>query len=215
MTERSSGRLPLSAIAAAFAGIIGSVYCLNIRSIFEFMHWYSFSGVNNLSYESFNTLLTFFGIVLFVYYAMYLVMAVQIVMNIDNHVTAVLGVMAGAKLTAVGMMFAAGSSMLFQFGFEAFLEIAAIVTLMLMRKRIRKDPGVYQSRFSVGIIASLAEAIPLIRNIQYLMLDEVNAGIRISLIILPIVTAAALFLCTLRALKPYEPVEDEMSEAVQ
>ena len=86
---------------------------------------------------------------------------------------------------------------------------------MLMRKRIRKDPGVYQSRFSVGIIASLAEAIPLIRNIQYLMLDEVNEGIRISLIILPIVTAAALFLFTLRALKPYEPVEDEMSEAVQ
>lgn len=213
MSEENKSRIqiPLPAVTALLTCLFGFVYCLNCRSIFERLHWYDISMNSNLSYEGFQSLLTFYGITMFVYYVMYLVMSCRILLKVDDHMTAVLIVMVSMKVITIGMMFIVGFSMLFRLGFETFLELVALVCLMILRKGIRTHERFYDSRFSVGIIAILAEAIPLIRNLQLLFLDDVNVFVRIAMILLPITTAATLFFFTLRALEPFRslPLSEE------
>ncbi len=192
---------PLSAVLALLTCFCGFMYCLNFTGFFERLHWYSFASDVNLSLDDFNTFLVFTAIVLFVYYSMFLVISCLLFLRIHRHLNIIFFIMAILKITTIVMMFIPGNNMVFQFGFEAIMEVLALLCIIYIRRNSHEGEGVLINRVTIGIIGILAECIPLIRNVQFLFFDDMNPFVRISIIMLPCLTAAFIFVFSFRSYK--------------
>ncbi len=192
-------RIPQAAIAALCACLFGYLYCFSFRSLLDAQHWYAFSAPLSLTLEDFSTSVTFIAIAMFVYYTMFLIAAVLLILPSRRYLMHTLLIAAAARLTALVLMFRPGFTMVFQFGFEALMEIAALVcTAFLCRHVRRKRKKLYESRVTVCVLAVLAEAVPLLRNIQYLFLSDLTLGAKLGAIMLPVCTAAFFSLLAFR-----------------
>ena len=203
MTNHTQGTSspPLSAILALLTCFCGFMYCLNFSSFFERLHWYSFATDVNLSMDDFDTFLVFTSIVLFVYYSMFLVLSCMLFLRIQRRLNIIFFIMAVIKIIIIAMMFVPGNNMVFQFGFEALMEALALLCIIYIRRNSQGGEGMIINRLTIGIIGILAECIPLIRNMQFLFFDDMNPFVRISIIALPCLTAAFIFVYSFNSYK--------------
>ena len=192
-------KVPKAAMAAIAACIFGFVYSFSFGSLLEAQHWYSFSASSDLTPEEYSTAVTFISISLFVYYTMYLVAAALLILRSRKYMMMTLLIMSGARLVSLLLMFRPGFQMVFQFGFEAALEILAFLCTAYIYKNVGKNKKLYDSRITVCVLGVLAESVPLLRNFQFLFLEGPNITAKISAVLLPVSVAVFIITIALRS----------------
>ena len=217
----SWSRIPPAAFAAIAACLFGFMYAFSFRGLLEAQHWFSFSAPEGMTLEEFNSAVTFITISLFVYYSLFLAAAVLLILRSRRSMMITLLVMAGVRLVVLILMFRPGYLLVFQQGFEMILEIVALLCTVYIYKNVGKNKKLYDSRITVCVLAVMAEAVPLLRNFQYLFMPDVTLGAKISAIMLPCFTAIFLSFMAFRSAgrRPVffrnEDMEEAMAEAAE
>ena len=195
----------LSAAAAVTACVTGIIYSLNVANIFEILHWYSFSS-DRLTFDEFEMTVRLYAIVQLVYYLIFLPYGFFETSGKGKALSITLVIMSVFKLAMIAILFRLGMYMVFQLGFGAAMEIFAFVNLFGISKSekiLLKNPDRWRT---VGIAAIIAESIHLLQMIQYIFTD-IPFFTKLSVILLPCVTAALLFITAFKLAYPYGPGE--------
>lgn len=217
----SWSKVPPAAFAAIAVCLFGFMYAFSFRELLEAQHWFAFSAPEGLTFEDYNTAVTFITISLFVYYCLFLAAAVLLILRSRRSMMINLLVMAGVRLVGLVLLFRPGYRMVFQLGFETVLEIVALLCTAYIYKNVGKNKKLYDSRITVCVLAVMAEALPLLRNFQYLFMPGLTLGAKISAIMLPCFTAIFLSFLAFRSAgrRPVffrnENMEEAMAEAVE
>ena len=192
-------RLPAAACVAVAVSILGFIYSMYFKDLFEQLHWYSFSADAGLSREDFNRIMSFITVALVIYYTLFLVVASLMILKSKKHIPLLLVLMALLKLCTLILMFRPGRNMVFQLGFESVVEIIALLSIAYMYKNIRKNAKLYDSRVTICIIGAVAEITPFLRNLQFMFYKQTNVPVKLCIAVLPCATAAFFVLTALKA----------------
>ena len=190
---KKASRLPLAAGAATFVSILGIIYAFSLTRLLDLLHWYAFASSSILSVDEYDFLIRIFVLVQAAYYMLCFPFSVILAKRNARLINAALLILALCKLSLFVVTLNLGFDTMLQFGFDSLMEAYCFFVLLYLSrspKAIFKTPHRW---LTAGVTGVIIEIIPLVRNMQFLFVEQADAFVKITVFLLPLLTASVFF----------------------